>query len=338
MNNSKRNVHNSGPLGMLVKSGQVKQIETDADGQKKAAEVEQARSTGFYFRTQSGIDFTENELLEVDPAECEPWEYANRLDDEMSDINELVESIRQSKQLQPALIRLHPNPHNGIKYEIIFGRRRHAACLQLGIPLLAIKKDINDIQDAIATQDAENKFRKDVSNYSNALLYKRLLEDGVFKTGKELAEKLGMSASSLNELMAYTKIPHDIVKAIPDIHMLSNSMALKIAALVNLSPKHHKYILSIAEEIGKTITSPARLEKVVEKHFLNKKVETLEKAKIIKASNGQKLFTFKMGHKGSPCIVIHKELSNNIDHNDLCKYLKAYLEKAKTNILDLQEA
>src|SRR6185437_16924386 len=126
MDNSKRNVHNSGPLGMLVKTGQIKKIDLTEEpnqGTLQHVGLDGLKSSGSYFKTQSGIQFNENELVFLDPNECEPWEYANRSADEMGDIDELIKSIRENSQLQPVLIRTHPSPHDGIKFQIIFGRR-----------------------------------------------------------------------------------------------------------------------------------------------------------------------------------------------------------------------
>lgn len=321
MDNKKRNIHSSGPLGMLVKSGQITKVD-DFDEQNSA--VSEQTSKGLYFKTPSGIEFSEQELIFVDPKECEPWEYANRQDDELGDIDQLVESIKNNKQLQPALIRKHPAPHDNIKYEIIFGRRRHLACSQLNIPLLAIRKDITNIQDAIATQDAENKFRNDVSNYSNAKLYEKLLLNGVFKNEKALSVKLGLSTSSLNDLMAYVKIPGDIVKKIPAIHELSKSMALKIVYLVNKDNKNHSKLVLVAPEIGKSITSPIKLEHAIEK--IENSKNKAEK-KVYKSANGKKLFSCTTNHKGSPCISFNKELRVAINMDELYKFLSVHIEK-----------
>jgi ParB family chromosome partitioning protein len=326
MNNSKKNIHNSGPLGKLIGSGHVKKVDTDEEELNSQKDyIKREKESSFYFKTQFGIEFNENELIFVDPKECEPWKYANRLEDDMGDLEGLIESIRENKQLQPALVRPHPNRHDGIIYEIIFGRRRHIACLRLGIPFLVIRKNIQNIQDAVASQDAENKFRKNISGYSNALFYKRLLAESVFKTEKELAKKLGMSSSTLNDLMAYARIPDDIIKAMPNIHNLSNSMALKIVSLLSKSDKWHTRILERAPEIGKTITSPTRLEKALSQ----KKTRTgyPNETQIIFSPKGKKLFTFKRDQRGAPCFVLHRELWG-IDHEQLCDYLKSYLEAA----------
>ena len=329
MDNSKRNIHSSGPLGMLMKNGQIKKIETSEEVKPEVNNYVNHKSTGSYFKTQSGIEFSEQELIYVNPEECEPWKYANRQESEFGDIEGLIDSIKAHKQLQPALIRHHPTPHGNIKYEVIFGRRRHIACLKLGIPFLAIRKEIPNVQDAIASQDAENKLRNDVSNYSNALLYQRLLEDNVFKTEKELADKLRFSTSTLNDLMAYAKIPDDIVIKIPNIHTLSIQLAVKLVQLLNKSKENHTKILKIAGQIGKTITSQAKLDKLfdIEQTVSRKTVNTLQSAVSYKTPSGKKLFTFKSDYRGLPSIVLNKEISDLINIEDMCHHFSSYLEK-----------
>ncbi|GEM_PF-1126482 len=326
MDNSKKSVHNSGPLGMLVKTGQIKKIELNDDqndqktGNLQHVGMADLKSAGAYFKTQSGIKFNENELVFIDPKECEPWEYANRSSSEMGEMDELINSIRVNHQLQPALIRTHPTPHDNIKYQVIFGRRRHAACLQLGIPLLVIKKDHLSLQEAIACQDAENKFRKDISNYSNALLYKKLLENKVFKTEKDLAEKLHLSTSTLNDLMTYTKIPSEIINKLPNINELPVYMAIKIVRLIASNPDLIERFIAIAPEIGKSITTPSKLESMVLAQ--NNKKNVPHRTKIIKDEMGKTLFTFKVDHKGVPSITFQKELLNKTNFDELCEKLK----------------
>lgn len=328
MDNSKRNVHNSGPLGMLMKTGQVKKVDEPEDAEVATQTLEASVKTGSsYFKTQAGLEFSENELVYVDPKECEPWKYANRQEDEMGNLDELIESIKINKQLQPALVRKHPNPHDGIEYEIIFGRRRHLACLTLGIPFLVIRKSLSNIQEAVASQDAENKFRNDISHYSNAVLYKRLLQDEVFTTEKELAEKLRMPTSSFNDLMAFTKIPQDVVKKIPDIHKLSKIFAVKLVSLLNKSKKHYAKIVELAPQIGKSITSPVRLQRAIDSEFDKKTARKSNKSKLYKSQNGKKLFTLKYDQRGAPSIVMNKETVSCFDIDSLCDSIKALLDK-----------
>lgn len=327
MDNSKKPIHSSGPLGMLVRSGQIKRIDIDNETQLGQAKrhTEYGNELGIYFRTPTGVVFNENELVNVDPRQCEPWKYANRLEGDMGDMQELINSIKENGQLQPGLIRPHQKPYNNVKYEVVFGRRRHEACLQLNIPFVAIRKNLSNVEEALIFQETENRERKDISNYSNAILYKKLLEDGVFKNEKDLSDKLGISLSKVYDIMAYSKIPTELVKLIPDIHKLSNSLALKVVSILKDSPQLRLNLLKVASQIGSTITSPAKLEASLIDPKDNKKENYVIKAKSYKSSLGKKLFTFKINHKGAPCIVVDKS-NRCIDYENLCKHLVTYLE------------
>lgn len=327
MDNSKKNIHSSGPLGMLIKKGQIKKIEEPEEIISIKEITNALKPSGLYFKTQSGIEFAEQELVYVDPKECEPWQYANRQKDEMGDIIELTESIRINKQLQPALIRHHPTPHDGFKYEIIFGCRRHIACLELGVPFLAIRKDIPNVQDAIVSQDAENKLRNDVSNYSNSILYKKLLLDGVFSTEKELAEKLRLSTSTFNDLMAYSKIPVHIINKIPNIHDLSKNIVVKLVQILNSSKDNYTKVEKIAPQLGKSINSLVKLEQIFdEKKISVDSSQHKSSAKIYTTAAGKKLFTFKSDVRGLPSIVLNKGILDFINLEHMCGEISSYLE------------
>ncbi len=329
MDNSKRNVHTSGPLGMLVKSGQIKKVDLAEEpivGNLQHTGLDGLKAAGAYFKTQSGIGFQENELVFVDPNECEPWEYANRSEDEMGNMDELIRSIKENSQLQPVLVRTHPSSHDGVKYQIIFGRRRHAACLALGIKLLVIKKDSLSLQEAILCQDAENKFRKDVSNYSNAVLYKKLLTTKAFKTEKELAEKFGFSTSTLNDLMMYTKIPNEILTQIPDIHQLPIYMAIKIVRAITEDSSKLPRLIEIAPEIGKSVNTPSKLELLLVDG--NKKQNVSRRTNLIHSEDGRKLFAFKVDHKGVPSLVFNKELLEIVNFYEICQKVELLVSNA----------
>lgn len=132
-------------------------------------------------------------IRQLTPCECKPWKYANRHQNNYGDLEALVLSIKSHSQLQPGLVRLHPKPHDNIQYEVIFGCRRLKACEQLGIPFLVVVQDKLSDQDAAGFQYDENKKRSDSSPYSDALIYRRMLDENVFATDRELANMLGIS-------------------------------------------------------------------------------------------------------------------------------------------------
>lgn len=328
MDNKKRTVHNSGPLGMLVRNGQVKKVEENIANNQEDSVIP-ASITSNFFKTQSGIEFNENDLMYVDPSECTPWKYANRSDDELEGLDELIESIKLQKQLQPALVTPSKNPDGKIKYEVIFGRRRYLACLKLGIPLLVIVKEFKNIQEAVAVQNAENKYRDNVSTFSNAKLYKKLLDDGVFNTEKALATKLSISLSSLNDIMVFNRLPNDIVTRLPNIHKLSISIALKINSLIKQDKQYKNRILEICPMIGKTINSQHALERAVT-HVNESKSDkqTRTPAKVVKSECGKKLFSYKVDFRGNTAITINKDLRGLLSEEELCSRVKVLLEDA----------
>lgn len=324
---NKKNVHTAGPIRKLLESGQIQRVDDEDNESSNPIENKTSslgKKMGVHFKTETGIKFSESELTFVNPNECTPWEYANRLDDEMGDMDGLIQSLKKDGQLQPALVRPLKNQNNGFKYEVIFGRRRLAACLKLNIPLMVIVKQIENIQDAIAFQDAENKLRNDVSNYSNAMLYKKLLDDNIFKSARALAEALGLTTSSLNDLMAFTRLSHDIMSLIPNLHDISIRLALQISAL-DTSPINHNILIQLAPKIGKSITSASKLEQELLKKLYKESSPPSLKTLVYKSLSGKALFKLKPSPKGEHTIVFDKALKQ-LDYENLCKLILNHIE------------
>lgn len=324
MSKNKRSVHNTGALGLLLKSGNVSNIDNNEDSHYISEEANSKKATIFSYQTKSGLGFNERELTYIDPNICEPWKYANRLNDNMGDMNELMQSIKTNNQLQPALIRPHPTPYGKIKFEVIFGRRRHQACLKLNKDLLVILKDPFNDQEAILAQEAENRLRENVSNYSNALLYQRLLKDKIFKNEKDLSEKLEISLSKIYDILAFSKLPKELVQLIPDIHNLSNSIAIAINSQLKENPENLSQLLTIAHQIGKTLTSPAKLMRALQNPKEISLNNDMLNARIYLSKAGKKLFTLKVNHRGIPCIVFQK---GTTIPEELCQHIKTSLEE-----------
>ncbi len=135
-----------------------------------------------------------------------------------------------------------------------------------------------------------------------------------------------MPASSFTELMAFTKIPAEIVEKIPDIHNLSKNFALKLASLTNKSKKHYEKVLDLAPQIGKSITSPVRLQRLIDNEFDKFQKEKSTKSKLYKSKNGKKLFTLKYDQRSAPNIVVNKEVISSIDIDSLCDSIKQILD------------
>ena len=97
-------------------------------------------------------------------------------------------------------------------YEVIYGHRRHQACLDLGFLVLAMISDAND-QQMFVEMDRENRQRKDLRPYEQGLMYKKALDDKLFFSAKKLAEASGVAPSNLGMALALARLPLSVLDA-----------------------------------------------------------------------------------------------------------------------------
>ena len=95
------------------------------------------------------------------------------IDEEDSDMNDLINSIKENGLLQPITVR-----EKGKKYEIIAGQRRYQACKQLDMSKIPcnVLKDISN-STAITLSLTENVHRSDMKPLDKAKAYLQLYDD-----------------------------------------------------------------------------------------------------------------------------------------------------------------
>lgn len=115
----------------------------------------------------------------------------DRLGDDEDDFDRLKNAIQENGQSSPILVR--PHPRESGRFMIVFGHRRARAARELGIPVLAVVKQLEDIGHVIA-QGQENAARSNLSFIEKSLLAKRLLDMGqekqVIKTALTIDDTL----------------------------------------------------------------------------------------------------------------------------------------------------
>lgn len=97
-------------------------------------------------------------------------------------------------------------------YEIVFGHRRHRACLELGIDVLALIEELDDA-GLFAQMDRENRQRADLRPYEQGVMYAKALDEGLFSSQRKLAESLGVDVSGAGRLIALARLPSDVLNA-----------------------------------------------------------------------------------------------------------------------------
>jgi len=124
----------------------------------------------------------------LDISLIEPDLYSLRGSEE--DITELSNSFAEVGQLNPVLVRPHPNMEG--RFQLICGYRRYQAAKKLGWH--TIRADVRDLSDEEATKIAltENVQREDLSDYEKAEMIEQL-HTKYGKTYEEIASMIGKS-------------------------------------------------------------------------------------------------------------------------------------------------
>ncbi len=68
----------------------------------------------------------------------------------------------------------------GATYELIFGHRRHRACMDLGIAVLAAVEEASDVS-LFEQMERENRGRKNLSAWEQGTMYRKALDDGALQ-------------------------------------------------------------------------------------------------------------------------------------------------------------
>jgi ParB family chromosome partitioning protein len=151
----------------------------------------------------------------IDPRNILPSKWANRSEGSFlsAEFARLREEIEQSGgNVQPVKVRSIPGEED--RYEIVFGHRRHRACLELGLPVLAFVEDVSD-QALFKEMDRENRMRADLSPWEQGCMYRRALADELFSSIGELAKELGVDKGNISKALKLADLPGDVVNAFP---------------------------------------------------------------------------------------------------------------------------
>ena len=157
----------------------------------------------------------------------------------------------QGGNVQPIKVR---NLSDGSgKYEIVFGHRRHQACLELGIYVLAIIEDLDD-KHLFIEMDRENRQRKDLRPYEIGVMYAKALDEGLFPSARKLAEEVGIDHSQLSKALSLARLPGDVLKAFLSPLDLQYRWVADLTEAIQKDPEQ---ILTMAKEIQKEDPRPA---------------------------------------------------------------------------------
>jgi ParB family chromosome partitioning protein len=100
------------------------------------------------------------------------------------------------------------------RYELVYGHRRHHACLELGLPVLAVVDNLDD-RSLFVEMDRENRGRKDLSAWEQGVMYQRALDQALFPSNRKLAEAVGADLTNVGRALYLANLPEAVLSAFP---------------------------------------------------------------------------------------------------------------------------
>ena len=161
-----------------------------------------------------------------------------------------VEIDSSGGNVQP--IKVRPLAGEKDKFELVFGHRRHQACLELGLPVLAMIDDLSE-PELFAQMDRENRERKDLRPYEQGLMYANALDSGLFPSARKMASSLGLDLGTLGRMLVIARLPKNVLAAFPSPLDIQIKWSSDLAASLEKNPDA---VLAQAEDFQKLTPRP----------------------------------------------------------------------------------
>lgn len=230
--------------------------------------------------TTMKIDMLSNEVrtlragkptVRIPAGEVRPSAWKNRHEDsfQTKHFEELKAEIQSAGgNIQPIKVRPIAQVENSpYKYEIVFGRRRHRACLDLEMDVLAFIEDLDD-KHLFIEMDRENRQREDLRPYEQGLMYADALDKGLFASLRKLAEEVGADATNVSKAVSLARFPGKVIAAFVSPLDIQYRWVSDLKGVLETDPDA---VLARAAAIakarceGKSITSPEAFATLVGK-------------------------------------------------------------------------
>ena len=131
----------------------------------------------------------------------------NQLRSNMSNVEELAESINKIGLLQPIIVRTNSSEN----FEIVAGNRRFNACKKLGKRKIACHIVELDDKKAFEISIIENVQRHTLNPIDESLAFRKYVEQFGWGGVSELSQKLSKSTSYVCKRMKLLELPKDVV-------------------------------------------------------------------------------------------------------------------------------
>lgn len=206
--------------------------------------------------SQSIADLKSRSVIEIDPHMINAGGLPDRLDDNEADHQALVTSIRESGQQVPILVRPHPEKEG--RYQIVYGRRRVLALRDIGQPVKALVRDLDD-HEVVLAQGQENAARKDLSFIEKVNFARQMRELGYDR--KAICSALHIDKTLISRMLSVAdRIPFDIIEVVGAAPSVGRDRWLALADAFDASSLSVDESIALVNLSGDTDNSDKRFE------------------------------------------------------------------------------
>jgi len=159
---------------------------------------------------QSFEELSKGSVVDLDATLVDISFVSDRLDDDDEAFQELLTAIRERGQDSPVLVRPHPEISG--RFQTVFGHRRVKVARQLGRPVRAVVKKMND-EDHVIAQGQENAARADLSFIERTLFADRILKRG--HSPETVKSALALDDTTFSKMRSVAaNVPEQIILAV----------------------------------------------------------------------------------------------------------------------------
>lgn len=181
--------------------------------------------------SRSIADLKARAVIEIDPNLIDTGGLQDRLESDPAEDQRLAESIKEYGQQVPILVR--PCPTDDTRYQVVYGRRRVLAHRDLGLPVKALVREMDD-REVVLAQGQENTARRDLSFIEKANFAQQLVAAGYSR--KIACDALSIDKTVISRMLSVTEqIPAELIAAIGAAPAIGRDRWSALAALVAAS-------------------------------------------------------------------------------------------------------
>lgn len=137
-------------------------------------------------------------------------------------------------------------------YELVYGFRRHAACLEVGLPLRAVVDSALGAREAMIELAGTNAGAPLIER---GRLYHSALQAGLFPSTRRLAESCGLTVIDAANALRAAELPEALLNLLRDPRTLSAALVRRLARRMHEDPAG---MLARIAELSRTANTAKR--------------------------------------------------------------------------------